>query len=166
VEFDEDDPEAEAEAAEAKVGGSFPWSGSDRDYTYEELVGECVWGGGGWGGCGGGSMRGAAAAAAAAACLAEPNWAVSEAAGGPGGNGRGGGWELVRQQQSWGKEGEHLAGEAGWASSRVGKVRDRGGIKVACKGPLVSEGAAAVAPAGARAWLEEVVGGCGPRVMG
>jgi hypothetical protein len=55
VEFDEDDPEAEAEAAEAKVGGSFPWSGSDRDYTYEELVGECVWGGGGGGGPGGGA---------------------------------------------------------------------------------------------------------------
>lgn len=37
-EFAGEDPEAEAEAAEAKEGGSFPWSGSDRDYTYEELV--------------------------------------------------------------------------------------------------------------------------------
>jgi len=45
---DENDPEAEAEAAaagETATGGSFPWSGTDRDYSYDELLGECgtVW---------------------------------------------------------------------------------------------------------------------------
>jgi len=40
-EFDleEGDPEAEAEAAEREnAAGSFPWSGTDRDYTYDELL--------------------------------------------------------------------------------------------------------------------------------
>ncbi|KAI8472358.1 MAG: eukaryotic translation initiation factor 2 beta [Monoraphidium minutum] len=37
---EEGDPEAEAEAAaaEASAGGSFPWSGSDREYVYDELL--------------------------------------------------------------------------------------------------------------------------------
>jgi hypothetical protein len=41
-EFDEEaDPEAEAEAAERENAvGSFSWSGTDRDYTYDELLGE------------------------------------------------------------------------------------------------------------------------------
>jgi hypothetical protein len=41
----EDDPEAEAEAAERGEGGKegagkFAWSNSDREYTYDELLGE------------------------------------------------------------------------------------------------------------------------------
>jgi hypothetical protein len=41
----EDDPEAEAEAAERGEGsgegaGKFVWSNSDREYTYDELLGE------------------------------------------------------------------------------------------------------------------------------
>lgn len=45
-EFDlDDDPEAAAEAAErgdegAAAGGKFAWSNSDREYTYDELLGE------------------------------------------------------------------------------------------------------------------------------
>eukprot|EP00877_Chromochloris_zofingiensis_P000602 jgi/Chrzof1/10542/Cz05g02180.t1 len=36
----DEDPEAEAEAAanEESAVGSFPWSGTDRDYTYDELL--------------------------------------------------------------------------------------------------------------------------------
>jgi hypothetical protein len=47
-EFDlDDDPEAAAEAAErgdegAAAGGKFAWSNNDREYTYDELLGE--WG--------------------------------------------------------------------------------------------------------------------------
>jgi hypothetical protein len=47
-EFDlDDDPEAAAEAAErgdegAAAGGKFAWSNSDREYTYDELLGECT----------------------------------------------------------------------------------------------------------------------------
>lgn len=45
-EFDlDDDPEAAAEAAErdegAAAGGKFSWSNTDREYTYDELLGEC-----------------------------------------------------------------------------------------------------------------------------
>lgn len=44
-EFDlDDDPEAAAEAAEREegtaAGGKFSWSNTDREYTYEELLGE------------------------------------------------------------------------------------------------------------------------------
>lgn len=45
-EFDlDDDPEAAAEAAErgdegAAAGGKFAWSNTDREYTYDELLGE------------------------------------------------------------------------------------------------------------------------------
>ncbi len=45
-EFDlDEDPEAEAEAAleESNAAGSLPWSGTDREYTYDELLGELVW---------------------------------------------------------------------------------------------------------------------------
>lgn len=37
---EEGDPEAEAEAAaaEASAAGGLPWSGTDRDYTYDELL--------------------------------------------------------------------------------------------------------------------------------
>lgn len=41
-ELEEGDPEAEAEAA-AEVGPGtkqFSWSGTDREYTYDELLGE------------------------------------------------------------------------------------------------------------------------------
>lgn len=32
-----------AARAKGKAGtGNFPWSGSDRDYTYEELLGACI----------------------------------------------------------------------------------------------------------------------------
>ncbi|KAF8071367.1 Eukaryotic translation initiation factor 2 subunit beta [Scenedesmus sp. PABB004] len=40
-EFADDDPEAEAEAAErgeAEQGGKFAWSNTDREYTYDELL--------------------------------------------------------------------------------------------------------------------------------
>ena len=52
---EEGDPEAEAEAAaaEASAAGGFPWSGTDRDYTYDELLGGWrpeagVWGPSNW----------------------------------------------------------------------------------------------------------------------
>ena len=46
-EFDlDDDPEAAAEAAErdegSAAGGKFSWSNTDREYTYEELLGELL----------------------------------------------------------------------------------------------------------------------------
>lgn len=38
----DDDPEAAAEAEEegTAAGGKFSWSNTDREYTYEELLGE------------------------------------------------------------------------------------------------------------------------------
>ena len=37
----EDAPEDEAEADDSKTNGhGLPWEGSDRDYVYEELLGE------------------------------------------------------------------------------------------------------------------------------
>jgi hypothetical protein len=46
-----DDPEAAAEAAEARgedgagagSSGKFAWSNSDREYSYDELLGEWPW---------------------------------------------------------------------------------------------------------------------------
>lgn len=54
-----EEQEGAADGAASKSG--LPWEGSDRDYTYEELLGELIWGGVGgfrWGGASRGSAAG------------------------------------------------------------------------------------------------------------
>ena len=37
-----EESEEGGEAGEARRSGGLPWEGSDRDYTHEELLGECL----------------------------------------------------------------------------------------------------------------------------